>query len=171
MNGIGMLIAYDVDGNVIATLDHAVIRDENDEPIGLVDFAAHEEAGGEHLDVWTVAREDEHGSRTLAKGSKVWPEWIGGRAHEFRVELEGPPGARRIAALVHRKSGHRRIRVDVEGAIAGRIEAAAGDLADIRDLVGGPDRHLTLDDRGRTVAKVKRARPILPVLSRGDGRY
>ena len=51
---------------------------------------ALEEAGGDMTEVWNVDG---------AKGSKVWPEHLGGRAHDFRVELEGPAGGKRIAAL------------------------------------------------------------------------
>jgi len=103
-----MLLAYDGNGDVVATLDHVVARDDHGNVVGLVDFEAHEAAGAEHTDIWNVSN---------ATGSKVWPEWLGGRAHEFRVELAGPPGAKRITALVHRDSGHRRDRAAIEAAI------------------------------------------------------
>jgi hypothetical protein len=157
---LGMLIAYDVNGNIIATLDHCVARDESGAVVGLIDFDAHETAGGEHLDIWNV---DD------AKGSKVWPEWLGREAHRFKVELEGPPGQKRIAALVHKQSGQRRERVVVEAAIAGRIAAAPeGEPADIRDLVGGPDRPLRLDAEGRTLGRFVVTRPVLPLASAGQ---
>ncbi len=158
----GMLLAYDEAGEIVATLDHLVAYDEAGDPLGLVDFAAHEEAGGELTDVWTVA-----GDGLTIKGSKVWPEWLGSRAHDFRVELEGPAGAKRIAALVHRESGHRRERAAVEQAIADRIRAAGDRPADIRDLVGGPDRPLSLDERGRTAPRAKVKRPALPLVGVG----
>lgn len=167
-----MLVAYDADGDVVATLDHLVATDEAGYVIGLVDFDAHELTGGELTDVWQVAG---------AVGSKTWPEWIGGRVYDFRVELTGPPGAKRISALVHvghpvrtvggillpalPASGHRRERAAIEAAIAQRIEAAAeGQPADIRDIVGGPDRPLLLDDKGRTALRLPVVRPALPIV-------
>jgi hypothetical protein len=151
-----MLIAYDANGNVVATLDYAVqyADDADRTPIGLVDFSAHEEAGGEHTDIWTVSN---------ATGSKAWPEYLGDRVHEHRVEKEGSAGARRIGALVHKESGHRRERAAIESAIEQRISAADGGPADIRDLVGGPDRPLNLDDLGRNAERPKRSTPNLPV--------
>ena len=153
-----MLIAYDMGGNVVATLDHVTARDDEGNVTGLVDFGAHEDAGGDMTDVWIVEG---------AKGSKVWPEWLGARAHEFRVELEGPAGRKRIAALVHKASGHRRERVAVEAAIADRIAKANGTPADIRDIVGGPDRPLHLDEAGRTARRPSGGPPPrLPLVGR-----
>lgn len=151
-----MLLAYDATGNVTATLDYVVQYDDDGTPLGLVDFAAHEEAGGEMTDVWTVGG---------AAGSKVWPEWLGSRAHEFRAELVGPPGNKRIGALVHKVSGHRRVRAEIDARIDARVEATHGQPADIRDIVGGPDRPLQLDDEGKTKVRVPDARPALPLVS------
>jgi hypothetical protein len=151
-----MLIAYANDGSVIATLSHMVSMNEDGEVVGLVNFDEHERSGGEMTDVWNVDR---------AKGSKVWPEWIGGQAHNFRVELEGQPGRKRLAALIHKESGHRRERVSVESAIAQRIASSRGAPADIRDLVGGPDRPLRLDAQGRTEPRPVRVVPQLPVIA------
>jgi hypothetical protein len=145
---MAMLLAYDVNGNVIATLDYLVHRDDQGRVIGLVDFDTYEQAGGEMTDVWTVEG---------ATGSKVWPEWLGSRAQEFQVELDGEPGHKRAVALVHRESGERRERIAIEAAIAERIAAAGDQPADIRDIVGGPGRPLRLNDEGRTVSR--RARP------------
>ncbi|MHB8958473.1 MAG: hypothetical protein ACYDAN_02490 [Candidatus Limnocylindrales bacterium] len=147
-----MLLAYDADGNVVGTLDYVVARDDEGNVTGLVDFAAHEAAGGDMTDVWVVDMGD---PAHPVRGSKVWPEWLGGQAHAFRVELEGPPGGKRIAALVHKASGHRRERAALEAAIADRVAKAAGQPADIRDLVGGPDRPLRLDADGRTAPRPK----------------
>ena len=154
----GMLLAYDVAGNVVGTLDYLVryADDPDRRPLGLVDFAAHEEAGGEMTDIWTASN---------ATGSKVWPEWIGSRAHDFRVELVGPPGRKRIGALVHKVSGHRRERAAIDASIAARIEAAGDAPADIRALVGGPDRPLHLDAEGRTLPWTD-GRMKLPVIAR-----
>jgi hypothetical protein len=152
-----MLIAYAADGSVVATLDHMVALDDQGRAIGLVDFAAHELAGGDHTAIWSVSG---------AAGSKIWPEWLGGRAHDFRVELAGPPGRKHIAALVHKTSGHRRERAVIEAAITGRIEAAKGGPADIRDLVGGPDRPLNIDAEGRTASRIPHTRPNLPLVAR-----
>jgi len=137
---LSMLIAYDAAGDVIATLDHMVARDHDGDVIGLVDFAANEQAGTPLTDIWVVER---------AVGSGSWPEWIGMAAHDFRVERSGG----RIVALVHRQSGHRRDRAAIESAIAQRIAEGQGQPIDIRDLVGGPDRPLILDAEGRTVGR------------------
>jgi hypothetical protein len=160
----GMLLAYQADGTVILTRDVQVMYDPDGVPLGLVDFAGHEEAGGEMTDIWTVESKINGVDDGTVKGSKAWPEWIGGRAAEFRVELTGPPGKKRITALVHNVSGHRRERAAVESAVAARIVEAAGEPADIRDLVGGPDRPLPLDDHGRNIERVVTQRPSLPLV-------
>lgn len=162
----GMLIAYDNDYNVIATLDHRLVLDAGGRPLGLVDFAAHEAAGGDHTDSWVVEQTDAAGVVTAARGSKVWPEWLGNAAHGFRVELAGPPGGKKIAALVHRDSGHRRDRAAVEAAISSRIAEAKGAPADIRDLVGGPDSPVSLDATGRTIPRSISAQSRLPLVRR-----
>jgi hypothetical protein len=146
------LLAYDTDGNVVATLGHMVARNDAGDVIGLVDFDAHEAAGGKLRDIWNVEG---------AVGSATWPEWLGGAAHDFRVELDG----KRIAALVHKTSGHRRERAAIEAAIADRI---AGDQpADIQDLVGGPTRPLTLDDKGQTAPRPAGTPKHLPLIGSG----
>lgn len=132
---LGQLLAYDDDGNVIASLDVLVRRDDAGNVIGLVDFAATEEAGvAMDPAVWHVDG---------AAGSKAWPEWVD-RPQRFRVEKEGPPGRRRLAALVDRETGRRRDRAAIEERIAERIRDAneRGEPADLRDLVGGPERPL-----------------------------
>jgi len=184
------LIAYDASGNVVATLSYMVVKDDDDEP-GLVDFAAHEEAGGRLREIW---------ENSNAVGSAVWPEWLGGKVYQFTVELSpSPPGMARahISALVHKKSGHRRSRADIEAAIAERINEKKADAkkrgdemraflkkrglpdelvaefsdpppepADLRDLLGGPNRPLLLDEDGKTKPRTKVKRPDLPVVSR-----
>lgn len=105
-----MLIAYNATGEIIATLDYMIAADPEGNVVGLVDFAAHEEAGGEHTDIFVV---DTGNPANPVKGAKVWPESLGSLAHDFRVELDGPPGQKRIAALVHAQSGHRRERAEV----------------------------------------------------------
>lgn len=134
-----MLIAYDADGNIVGTLDMLVAHDANGHATGLVDFAAHEAAGGRLRDIWQVA---------TAAGSGVWPEWLGGSVHDFRVELDS---RKRIVALVHRVSGHRRERA----AILAAIEAAptVDGVRDLRAIVGGPTRPLTLDQEGHTAER------------------
>jgi hypothetical protein len=150
---IGCLLAYDATGHVVATLDHVVARNEAGEVIGLVDFAAHEDAGGQLVDIWTVDG---------ASGSGTWPEWLGSAAHDFRVELAG----KRIAALVHKASGHRRVRDEVEQAIAATPVDEQG-RKDLRAIVGGPDRHLHLDDEGKTAKHRPVQRSDLPLLGVG----
>lgn len=143
---LGMLVAYDEDGKIIATKDFHVLYDETHPdrpPVGLVDWGEMEEhdmpfARRPDRDVpggWFVPD---------AVGSAFWPEWLGGAATAFRVELDG----KKIRALVHRESGIRRERSAIDAAIAERIEAARGEAADIRDLVGGPMRPLRVDERG-----------------------
>lgn len=156
MTALGMLLAYDSAGNVCATLDHVVQYADDGHPLGLVDFTAHEDAGGQMTDVWIVSN---------AKGSKVWPEWLGGAAHDFRVELDGQPGRKQAVALVHKVSGHRRERAILETEIDRRVkDTANGQPADIRDLVGGPDRPLQLDANGKTKVRVPVVRPVLPLV-------
>lgn len=151
-----MLIAYDAAGEVVATLDFLVLMGPKGDPYGTVDFEAHELAGGEMTDVWVV----EH-----ASGSKTWPEWIGMRAHDFRIELEGPPGHKRIAALVHKGTGVRRQRADIERAVEDRIRSAEpGKAPDVTDIIGAPARPLRLDGQGKTVPRGPSRRPRdLPV--------
>ena len=93
----------------------------------------------------------------------MWPEWLGGAAQDFRVELAGKAGHKHIAALVHKKSGHRRERAAIEAAIAA---APVKDGArDIRHLVGGPTRPLTLDAKGRTAQRPSMGTPAhLPLI-------
>jgi len=144
---LSMLIAYDVNDVVIATLEVCIAYNDSGEAVGLVDFAAHELAAGELIDIWTVEG---------AAGSKTWPEWIDPRG--WTVERAGPPGKKRIEALVH-PNGHRRERAAIEAAIEERIAQANGKPADIRDIVGGPDRPLILDDDGVTVGRTVSGSP------------
>ena len=150
-----MLIAYDADGNVVATLDYW--SSTTTIPTGRR-WASSTSPPTRRRAASTPTSGRSHG----AKGSKVWPECLGGRAHEFRVELDGPAGGKRIGALVHKESGHRRERAAIEAEIAKRLEAGNG-TADIRDLVGGPDRPLHLDKKGKTAPRPKVARPVLPL--------
>lgn len=150
-----MLIAYDADGNVVGTLDHCVITDDSGKVIGLVDFEAHENAGGKLTNVWRVGR---------AVGSSSWPEWIGTAAYDFKVEIDG----KKIARLRHKQSGIVRERAAIESRIAKRIREANGGTADIRDIVGGPDRPLNIDEFGNTATKVKPQRPVLPTVGVGN---
>lgn len=153
------LIAYDAAGNIVATSDYMVARNDQGDVVGLVDFAAHEAAGGKLTDIWRNDR---------AIGSGTWPEFLGGQAHSFRVELDP---AKRIIALVHTRSGHRRAREAIEANIADRISAAGSEPADIRDLVGGPTATLVLDDDGRTIGRSPQPRGTpahLPLLARGE---
>lgn len=149
---VAQLLAYDAAGDVVATLDHVVARDERGDVVGLVDFEAHEAGGGRLTDIWVVAG---------AAGSGTWPEFLGASAHDFRVALTG----KQIAALVHRTSGHRRERAAIEAAIR---EAPVNDRGerDLRAIVGGPSRPLLLDADGRTERRPPPvARGRLPVLT------
>lgn len=183
---ICQLLAYDTDGRVIAILDQLVQLTDNG--VGMVDFEAHEAAGGSMQDIWNVER---------AAGSGTWPEWLGMRAHEFRVRVDRR-SAHPIRELIHLESGHRRQRAQVEAAVAERIAqkkaeaeartaeqvaltasmplqrdkngrflprpviVVAPEPADIRDLIGGPGRPLRLTDDGRTALWVPPAQGIEP---------
>jgi len=153
---LSMLLAYDAAGGVVATLDHVVARDDQGNAIGLIDFAAHEAAGGQMTDIWTVSG---------ASRSKTWPEWIGSAAHAFQVELIGPPGAKWINALVHRTSGFRRERAAIDAAIAA-VPPDADGVKDLRPILGGPTRPLQLDATGRTLPPQASGTPAhLPIIA------
>jgi hypothetical protein len=179
---LGMLIAYDEQGNIVAGRDFQVVYDEDTgEPLGMIDFLAAEAAGIPNTEFWNLQTFDYeivNGKEVAVlrdpqpvRGSKAWPEWLGGRAVEFRVVLAGPPDNKRIVKLVHKKSGHERERAVIEAAIADRIAEAQRDNrpADIRDLVGGPDRPLFLDKDGKTGKKPKVTRPNLPIVRTSHG--
>lgn len=155
---LSMLLAYDAAGNVIATQAYMVAHDAAGNVLGLIDFEAHEMAGGSLTDIWI---------QSGAAGSGTWPEWIGGQALSFRVEV-GPD--KRISALVHGKSGFRRERAAIEAAIRSAPVADNG-ARDIRAIVGGPNRPLVLDDQGRTVGRspAPTGTPAdLPVIGRSE---
>jgi hypothetical protein len=159
----GILLAYDAEGNVVGSLESLVARDEEGRAIGLVDFMAHEAQGGkfrltEDRGIWNYSG---------AVGSGVWPEWLGPRAAEFKVELD-----RRhkhpIRRLVHRQSGHVRDRAQIEQAISDRADAAGEEPVDLRDIVGGPGRPIPLDADGRTAPPLRRHLAGVPLV-RPDG--
>lgn len=150
---MGVLLAFDATGNILATLDWLVVAPTPDGAV-IVDFEAEEAQGHDLAAIYPVAGAVGHGT---------WPEYLGGQFHEFRVELDS---AGRVSALVRKPraaftdsrgqvhsqvpGGHRRERLAVEAAIAAAPSIAGG--RDIRHIVGGPQRPLALDDQGRTVA-------------------
>lgn len=142
------LVAYDAAGNVVGTADYSVLRDDEDNVIGLVDFEAIELSGRPLTELYKPSN---------AVGCGTWPEWLGVGAHEFRVAL-GPD--QRIARLVHRTSGFVRDRAAIEAAIAA-VPPDADGVRDIRHLVGGPNRPLVLDDQGHTLGRSPA--PVLPL--------
>lgn len=132
------LIAYDAEGNVVATEDWTVWVD----PDGrghLIDVEAFEADGGKLRDLWFVPG---------ASGSATWPEWLGDRMYDFRVGLDGRYRLR-CRRLVHVRSGIVRERRTFEREFVRRRKEAKGRAVDIRDLVGGPGRPLDIDDDGR----------------------
>jgi hypothetical protein len=180
----GMLIAYDEGGNVTNTRSFQNVYDEDTgEAIGTIDFLAAEAAGIPNTAFWKITKYDhvydDKGNMTRVpvadqpvKGSKVWPEYLGGEAHQFRVILAGPEGDKRIVKLVHRKSGVVRDRAKIEKAIEARKAEAReeGKPADLRDLVGGPTRPLKLDEDGRTRPRAEpKPRPAFPIVRRETG--
>lgn len=157
---ISMLIAYDANGNVVGTLSHVVARDDEGNIVGLVDFDAHESAGGKMRDIWEVSN---------AVGSGTWPEWIGARAHDFKVEVD--PDTKKITSLVHKKTGKKRTLVDIHKRIQDRIASTEqGKAADLRDILGGPTQPLLIDDNGNPDKVVLNGTPKhIPVIKRGVG--
>ena len=152
------LLFYDADGNVVGTLDYMVRYDDDGVPIGLVDFEAHELSGGRLREIV------EHGS---AVGAGTWPEWLGASAHDFKVQVR--PGAKGgthlIRSLQHSRSGYRRERSDIESALSDLISGTGpGDVVNVSGILGGPGKHLILDEDGRTAAAVVPVKPDLPVL-------
>jgi len=121
---MGMLLGYDEDGNIVAALDMVVKLDENRKPIGYVDFAEHEAAGRENTELWRVRQKFTPRPGGLApaydrpaRGSKYWPEDLtAAEVEEYKVELAGEPGNKRISALVHKVTGARRERPGSEDA-------------------------------------------------------
>lgn len=152
---LSMLIAYDANGNVVATLDYVVSVDEEGNAIGLIDFSTHEDSGRSLTEIWRVDN---------AVGSGTWPEWLGAQAHNFKVEVDQGTSVKRIRALVHKRSGNRRDRATIERAISERMKQANGKAADLRDLVGGPDRPVRLDGDGKTIRKPRTTTSTIPKL-------
>lgn len=142
---LSMLIAYDANGDIIATEDVTMWVDHEGRR-HIIDAAAHEAAGGKLRQLWHV---------TGAVGSSTWPEWLGEQVHEFRVEVDARHKLR-ARRLVHKVSGHVRHRDVIEAAIAERIEQAQDGPADLRDIVGGPGRPIHLDRDGVTVGRPQR---------------
>lgn len=136
------LIAYDRSGNVAVVLEFLVLPDE-DGVFGLVDFEEAERSGLKLRNLWEVSG---------ASGSCHWPEHLGERFHEFRVERDRrfSLSARR---LVHRRSGHVRERATIEAAVQ---EAKARGGRDLRAVLGHTHHPVLLDDDGRTRPEVKR---------------
>lgn len=119
------VLAYDGDGNVVASLDAMRIAGPSGpEPL---DALAYESAGRPFLDIWNV---------TGAAGSGAWPEHLGIAATRFRVELDGS----RIVRLVDRETGAVRDREAIERAVAD-IVAAGGDA---RTVCGSPAAPLAI---------------------------
>jgi hypothetical protein len=175
---IGMLVAYDASGVIVATLSHMVQTDEEGEVVGMVDFFAAEAGGTRLIEVWRISN---------AVGSGTWPEWLGSQAHMFKV-IRDPSHPHPIRELEHvgrretidergqrisaiPASGHRRIRSDVESAVDARLKQALRDGAakvDIRDIAGLPDQPLQLRDDGTTKPKRARVIPRLPLIGEAD---
>lgn len=140
------LIAYDRSGNITTVLEFLVLPD-GEGGYGLVDLEETERSGLRLRGLWEVSG---------ASGSAHWPEHLGERFHEFRVERD-----RRFALparrLVHRRSGHVRDRAAIEAAVQ---EAKGRPLreraAALRAAIGHEFAPLELDDTGRTRAKVER---------------
>lgn len=148
------LIAYDRSGNIPMVLDFLVLPD-GEGGYGLVDLEEAERSGLKLRGLWEVSG---------ASGSCHWPEHLGERFGEFRVELDrrfNLPGRR----LVHRGSGHVRHRDAIETA----VQQAKARGEDPATILGHPHRHLQLDAHGRTRAEPERdAQPprVIPIRRR-----
>lgn len=158
------LIAYDRQGNVICALDFLVNEDE-DGTYRLVDLEGTEAAGTKLRELWEVSG---------ASGSTTWPEYLGERFPEFRVQLDRrfKHAGRR---LVHRRSGVARDRVAVEDAIVARKEAARQEAKagrrprfDLRPVIGSPMSPIVLDDTGRDRGQVDGYTPPTRPVLRGQ---
>ncbi|MCA1570851.1 MAG: hypothetical protein LC798_11140 [Chloroflexi bacterium] len=175
---IDSVIAYDANGNVLQSQGPLVYRRPDGSKL-LVDYEAMEAVGipldSEEASAIPESVELPPGCirgvwhHPHAAGSKVWPERID-RPHDFRVEKEGPPGAKRLSALVHKTSGYRRERKTIEKAVEDRLAAAtkaAGGtlhvtvdeyLNLVADIVGLPNEPLQLTSTGRTKRRPQRRR-------------
>lgn len=176
------LLAYDDDYNVIA-MKPAQREPRPDGTWQLVDFEERELAGVEMTSVWIVERwEGEYGVGTPrpARGAKTWPEWID-RYTDFRVELEGPAGQKRIAALVHRQSGYRRERAAIEADLKRRMDAARAEAVEngalLRELyvdagIVSPEEAASIPDPDpeRVDARELLGGPTRPLSLDDDGR-
>lgn len=134
---IGMALGYDEDGHVIAGL-HVLVRYVDGEP-QLVDFEELE-AQGILASVWNPSG---------VSGTGSWPEWLRAEdaiQHDVALDEQG-----RITS-VQRRGGIVRSRADITAEIESRLREGEG-VADIRDLVGGPDRPLVLDPQGRRLTE------------------
>lgn len=150
-----MLLAYNEDGDVVATLDYLVSYDpDTGDALGLVDFEAVEEAGRPLTDVWEASD---------AVGSGTWPEWIGTAAHDFKVTRSGG----KIIRLTHRKSKAKRSRAEVKKAIAAAIRESEGP-PNITAIVGSPVQSLMLDADGQPAIREKARRTDLPLVRRTE---
>lgn len=159
-----MMVAWNADDEIIATFSFMAKRDDDGEVIGHYDFEAHELAGGDMTLLWKVPG---------AVASATWPEFIGMRAHDFRVRRRpGPKGVTHlITALEHKVSGHRRERVDVEAKLVARRASHKASLppgqegvvyTPVGDIVGGPGKPLPLGDDGREMAAYVVGSPDVP---------
>lgn len=169
-----MFIAWDADGNVIATLDTLVYHDPaTGETVGMVDMQTHEATGGRLREIAEVSG---------AVGAGTWIEELGGQAHDFRVELdpawtrEDPAHPFLVQALVHKSSRVKRKRADAEQRILAAVEDAQqrGKPLDLEPVIGlaqtspdAPARHLRLAPDGREApppAVEPSAEPPFPLL-------
>lgn len=99
---MSMLVAYKEDGEIIATLDFCVVRDNDGNVIGVIDFAETEASGTELTNIWRVDG---------AIGSGSVPEKMDSRIYNYKVEVDdafttkkarGERPERRIKRLVRK---------------------------------------------------------------------
>ncbi len=154
---LSMLLAYDADGNVVATLDYVVAYDpDTGEALGLVDFEAVENDPARLLtEVWNASD---------AVGSGTWPEWIGTAAHDFKVTRAGG----KITELTHRTSNAKRSRAGAEQAIAAAIAQSEPEPPNITPIVGSPAQPLVLDAEGTPVVQEAVEPTTLPLVRRTE---
>ncbi len=105
----GLLIVYHADGTIWGAFPPLQRYSPEGKPTELVDWEAREAAGLGVTELLTVTTPGDAANPPI-KGAKHWPEATVPDLREHRVELAGKAGHKRIAALVHKTSGHRRER-------------------------------------------------------------
>jgi len=142
---LGMGLAYNAAGDVVATLDYLV------RPEGIVDLVGLDEEG----------RLGEVFSVQGATGAGTFPAYLGAQAHDYRVIQ----AAGKITALQHKTNGSRIERADIEARIIAKLEAEQGNpQINLTEVIGAPDRPLSLTTEGKLRQRAVPVAAELPTL-------